>query len=528
MSNIPYTTAASDFLKLVEFKEDSKSDLIDFAATDFITLRTALVNYVKAVYPLDYNSFAESDLGMMMIELIAYMGSVMSMKADMLAHENFIKTAKNPVNIRKLLQLIGIKSRGPASAAAQTSVVLADGQEISSGNITVPVSNRVFNVTSPVDNQAVTYTLYKTVNGQIDDIGSSNDISLEYAEADAGKTWENLVLVEGALVVETGTFADVDVIKTVSLNKGPIVDGSVQVYINTGDAATSQAYKEVQSLLSTSSSDDAVFELSYNSDFTATVLFGDGVTGKLPPTGSTYTVLYRVGGGIRGNAAAGLIQQNKNTAGGKEITVTNTLPFTGGASSESIEHIKKYSKLVFRQQDRLVSLDDYTAFGNTFKSSTGSSGKAIASTRKAFGSGNIVDVFVVEKASDTQLQKASIAFKTDMLEKMEDKKMITDQIALVDGLVRTVDLNIEVTLDRRFETNEGTIKSRVVDVVLNYFNVDNREFGEDFFPEEVARDIFTEVSEVRVARVTNYDQPLPLEFNEILQLNNVQVIFNYV
>jgi hypothetical protein len=61
-----------------------------------------------------------------------------------------------------------------------------------------------------------------------------------------------------------------------------------------------------------------------------------------------------------------------------------------------------------------------------------------------------------------------------------------------------------------------------------YFNVDNREFGEDFFPEEVARDIFTEVSEVRVARVTNYDQPLPLEFNEILQLNNVQVIFNYV
>jgi hypothetical protein len=241
MSNIPYTTAASDFLKLVEFKEDSKADLIDFAATDFITLRTALVNYVKAVYPLDYNSFAESDLGMMMIELVAYMGSVMSMKADMLAHENFIKTAKNPVNIRKLLQLIGIKSRGPASAAAQTSVVLADGQEITTGSINIPVSNRVFNVTSPVDGQAATYTLYKTVNGQIDDIGSSNDISLTYSESDGGKTWENVVLIEGALVVDTGTFSDVDVIKTISLTNGPVVDGSVQVYINTGDAATSQA-----------------------------------------------------------------------------------------------------------------------------------------------------------------------------------------------------------------------------------------------------------------------------------------------
>lgn len=531
MTNIPYTTAASDFLKLVEFKEDSKADLIDFAATDFVTLRSSLLDYVKAVYPLDYNMFAESDLGMMMVELVAYMGAVMSMKADMLAHESFIKTAKNPVNIRKLLQLIGVKFRGPASAAAQSSVTLA--APIASGeSITIPVSSRVFNVTSPVDSQAVSYTLYKIINGQIEDINASNEIELTYDESDSdnGLSWTNVALIEGSLVIDSGTFADVDVIKSVRLSQGPVVDGSIQVFIDTGELATSKAYREVQSLLSTSSSNEAVFEVVYNPDFTATIVFGDGVTGELPPIGASYTIAYRVGGGVRGNAATGLVNQNTLTSDltPKEITVVNTLPFTGGASTETIDHIKKYSKLVFRQQDRLVSLDDYTAFGNTFKSSTGSSGKAIASTRKAFGSGNIVDVFVVEKASNTQLQKASIAFKTDMLEKMEDKKMITDQIALVDGLIRTVDLNVEVTLDRRFETTEGTIKNRVVDVILNYFNVDNREFGEDFFPEEVSRDIFTNVSEVRVARVTNYDQPLPLEFNEILQLNNVQVTFNYV
>ena len=53
-TNIPYTTAKSDFLKFVEFKEDSKSTLIDYAATDFLSLRDSLTSYIKAVYPLDY------------------------------------------------------------------------------------------------------------------------------------------------------------------------------------------------------------------------------------------------------------------------------------------------------------------------------------------------------------------------------------------------------------------------------------------------------------------------------------------
>ena len=95
-------TTTSDFIMLLANRDTEKIEFIDFAATDFNSLLTALTDYVKAFYPQDYNNFSESDLGVFLIELVAYMGSVMSMKADMLAHENFLQTAKDRESVRKL------------------------------------------------------------------------------------------------------------------------------------------------------------------------------------------------------------------------------------------------------------------------------------------------------------------------------------------------------------------------------------------------------------------------------------------
>jgi len=111
---------------------------------------------------------------------------------------------------------------------------------------------------------------------------------------------------------------------------------------------------------------------------------------------------------------------------------------------------------------------------------------------------------------------------------MQSKKMLTDEVVLVDGLIRTLDLSINITVDKRFESKEGIIKSSIARVITNYFNSDNREFGETFFPDSIAREIFTNVSEVRIAEVTNFKNPVNLEFNEILQLNNFFLTFNYV
>lgn len=524
--NIPYTTAASDFMKSVVYKEDEKSSLIDYAATDFLVLRDRLIEYVKAVYPLDYDLFAESDLGMMFIELIAYMGSVMSMKTDMIAHEMFLKTVKSQANLRKIFEIMGVRLRGPGSASSKTRV-LAD-TAITGPSMTLDASSRVFQGTSPLDGLPTNYTLYSTTNGFIDNPTDTADLTF-YKSDSAGASgieWNNAVLVEGSFAVDEGNFSDVDVLKQVTLQNSPVVDGSIQVYVK--DTGTSGVYKEVNSLLSTSSSDLKVFQVSYTDDFVATLQFGDGVTGVLPAIGASYLITYRVGGGQRGNAPSNFISAGIVTQGAESINITNTSPFTGGIEAETVDHAKKYAKLVYRQQDRLVSLDDYVTFANTYKDSLGQSAKATAATRKAFSSANVIDIYLLQKASPTQLQKASLSFKEAMLKAMEPKKMMTDELVLVDGLIRTVDLNITLTLDSAFETNESDIKARVARTVNNFFNVDNREFGETFYPDDVAREVFTSVNEIRIAEVTNFKDPISLNINEIIQLNNFTLTMNYV
>ena len=117
-------TVASDFLKLGQIPEFKKPNLIDFTGTDFISIKNNLLNYIQAVYPLDYGNFSESDLGIMLVELVAYMGAVMSMKADMLANENYLLTVQNRNNLNKILQLLGVSLKGPLSAVAQAQYSL--------------------------------------------------------------------------------------------------------------------------------------------------------------------------------------------------------------------------------------------------------------------------------------------------------------------------------------------------------------------------------------------------------------------
>ena len=92
------------------------------------------------------------------------------------------------------------------------------------------------------------------------------------------------VLLEGAFGYQTGTFAQVDVFKSIILEEGPVIQNSVQVYIDTPTLPTVDgAYRQVTNLYQASSIDDKVFEVVYSDNYSAKIIFGDGSNGVSPP-----------------------------------------------------------------------------------------------------------------------------------------------------------------------------------------------------------------------------------------------------
>lgn len=508
-------------MKLSDIPVDKRVSLINFAATDFVTLRNSLISYIKAVYPLEYQYFVESDLGMMLLEQVAYMGSVMSMKADMLANENFLSTAKKRSSVKKLLELIGVRMRGPLSAAADAKLVM-DADPTT--DFTITAENRTFEVPSPEDGANVTFTLYKVVNGLVAGLTSpTSDLEVTYANATNpdNTVWEDLAIQEGALVVDSGSFAATEGVKTIKLTKNPVVDGSIQVYITSPTEAANGAYTEVDNIYFASGSTDRIFEVVYDDNYGATIVFGDGSVGVSPDDTASYFVQYRIGGGTRGNIVNNSINTTIVTSTGNGV-LTNTSVGVGGANAETLDHAKKYAPLTFRRQDRLVTLEDYATFANTYISEWGTTGKATAATRKAYASANILDIYVLEKASDFQLQKATTNFKTSLLTAINPKKMATDEIVIADGLIRTFDLVTTIRIDEEQERNQEQIMSKVRNKILDYMSIDKREFGEPLILSELNREIF-EVDEVRYSTIDNLDQDVRVDFNEIMQLNNLTI-----
>jgi len=515
---------SSDFMKLISVADSNKENLIDYAATDFLSIRTALVDYIKASYPLDYHNFIESDLGLMIMELVSYMGSVLSLKADMLANENFLSTARNRNNVEKLLHLIGITMKGPLASAANATLTL-DAAATSPEFLITP-ANRVQVIASPEDGGPLNFTLYKVSGGKLVDLGSGGNLTLNVSESDpdglgatTSSVWSNLALLEGALSVQTGTFADVDD-RRIPLIEAPIIEGSVQVLVDApGSAGASGVYTQVTNVYMASGNDDRIFQVAYTDDLAAVVIFGDDSTGVMPPVGSTYTVLYRAGGGSRGNIAPSVINTKVSTDTVGDGVVENTSLATGGSDAETITHAKRYGPLFFKRQDRIVTLEDYEGFVNSFIGPAGSVGKGKAVTRKAYSSANIIDIYLLGKASNLQLQRATVPFKSALLAAIEEKKMLTTQVNVADGLIRTLDLVVTVKYDRNLTLKEEEIKAKVAAVILNKFAVDNREFGQGLSTGQFMKDLFS-VDEVLFVSLDNVPQDIYVEFNEIIQLNN--------
>jgi len=72
---------------------------IQYTAKDFNSLKSKLIEFAKIYYPTTYTDFSENSPGMMLIEIAAYVGDILSLYQETQIQENFLQFSKQRKNL---------------------------------------------------------------------------------------------------------------------------------------------------------------------------------------------------------------------------------------------------------------------------------------------------------------------------------------------------------------------------------------------------------------------------------------------
>ena len=82
---------------------------INYTSRDFDSIKDSLINYAKKYYPNTSNDFNEASFGALMIDMISYVGDIMSFYLDYQASESFLDSAIEFNNVIRLAKQLGYR-----------------------------------------------------------------------------------------------------------------------------------------------------------------------------------------------------------------------------------------------------------------------------------------------------------------------------------------------------------------------------------------------------------------------------------
>ena len=179
----------------------------------------------------------------------------------------------------------------------------------------------------------------------------------------------------------------------------------------------------------------------------------------LAPSNTTLTVRYLVGGGVEANAPANSITsidaiQTTATDSSKvaSLSFNNIEPAIGGKDGDTVQEIRENSLRSFAEQQRTVTLQDYTVrslalpprFGSVAKvyvtqdSSTRSSETVLSDNRLA------LSLYVLAYDYDGHLVPASPTLKENLKTYLSQFMMLTDAVDIKDAFVVNIGVKFEI------------------------------------------------------------------------------------
>ena len=169
-------------------KENFKESNVNYLNKDFTALKTSLMNYAKSYFPNTYRDFNETSPGMMLLEMNAYVGDVLSFYIDKQYQEMLLPLAEERRNIITMAKMFGYKVK-PIVPAYVDLTFTSNVDALSSDVTKVDYSNAsVFDEGITIESSTNSDIVFTTLEPIDFRITGSGDTNTPASSDDAGLT----------------------------------------------------------------------------------------------------------------------------------------------------------------------------------------------------------------------------------------------------------------------------------------------------------------------------------------------------
>ena len=485
----------------------------NYTNQDFWSMKTRLMSFCEERFgpsgnllPNSFNDFVESDLAIMLIENFAFLADLLSFKMDQYFNEIGIDTVTQLDNAFRLAKLVGYQPTPPIASASMWSATLP-GISPYDVTITTPVP-----VSLTSGNTGITIELFPADANNEPIFNSSIVIP-------AGNTVNtSIVGLEGHTNVTSFT-GNGSISQTITI-PGPIIFDSIQVQVN------GTTWQKVDYF--TDSQPRAEFLVEYDSSWNAYVIFGNNQAGLIPAQGSQIQITSRTGGGKVGNIVTNYVTSQimvavPGLANMVPVTFTNYTAGKYGYDGDTIDDIRRNLPNWVQTQNRLVSGNDYQTFADQYSSDYhGQVGKSVAVLRNQGCAGNIIELYILATSSvANDLETASNGLKVDLLNAINNVKMLTDFVCIKDGLVVSVEVVVTAQINPLYYKYQDDIRTQILNQLDVFFALPNWEFGQSLRSIDVIK-VLSNIQQVSDFTVSFL---LP---NSQAFLSEINVVFNQI
>jgi len=428
---------------------------LNYSNRDYQGMKQELLAKIPAITS-KWTDFNEADLGITLLELFVGMSDQMAFYLDRMANESYLPTARLRKSVHNICNVVDYHMYPGQGASVTAVLTLNESQPF---DVVVPIG---FKISTSDPKSKITYSV------------------AEELVIPSGSLTGNALMVEG-IRNEFNYVSDGSSEQIISLSsevqQPPGQDTFVKVFIN-----GVEWMEEYNTLYGTQQS----YLIDTSSEISTTISFGDGTNGLIPPNGASILVVYWTGKGVDGKVGAHAITEIEDILiiSGQtiEFTSNNDASSSGGSNKETIEHAKYYAPKSVKRGDRLVTIEDYDTYCNSYtKAGVGS----IALSKAIWKSSDVysceLDIRVLTTDISGNYALCTQDLKDSLYDDINVQNSLCQHTNILDGSLNDFEVDIDCELHKGY--NSITVASEVTAAITTY--VKSLAFGNTFYISEL-------------------------------------------